>query len=203
MLTFPVLLALAYLSGAVPWSVWLGRRLFRVDPRRQSDGNPGAANAFRAGGWRLGVAVLMLDFLKGFVPVFIAQWGLRLPESQLFWVALMPTLGHAFSIFLGFRGGRALDTLFGVWTGLTLYEAPLVMGGTALASMLALKNDAARSLAIPVVLIAYLLLAGKPLWMVALAAAQLVILAGKLAAHSRGAGWNANPAERRGSALNS
>jgi glycerol-3-phosphate acyltransferase PlsY len=182
---FPALLILAYMSGALPWSVWLGKLLFRVDPRRERDGNPGAANAFRVGGWRLGAAVLILDFLKGFVPVLIAKWGVQLPESQLFWVALMPTLGHAFSIFLRFRGGRALDTLFGVWTGLTLYEAPLVMGGAAIASVLALKNDTLRSLAIPAALIAYLLLTGKPLWMLILALLQLAILVSKLGTHVR------------------
>ena len=194
---FLVLLIVAYLSGAVPWSVWLGRLFFRVDPRRQSDGNPGAANAFRAGGWRLGVAVLMLDFLKGFVPLFVAKWGLQLADSQLFWVALMPTLGHAFSIFLGFRGGRALDTLFGVWAGLTLYEMPLVMGGTAIAAMFAFKDDALRALAIPIVLIVALLLGGKPVWMIALAFAQLAILASKIVAFysvtNRHGGLNNHP----------
>ncbi len=185
MLAFPALLIAAYLSGALPWSVWLGKLFFRVDPRRQSDGNPGAANAFRSGGWRLGVAVLILDFLKGFVPVFIAKWGLQLPDSQLFWVALMPTLGHAFSIFLGGRGGRALDTLFGVWAGLTLYELPLVMGGTAIVAMLVFKDDARRALAIPIVLIIALLVGGKPVWMIALAVAQLVILASKIVAFYR------------------
>ncbi len=185
MLVFPALLMLAYLSGALPWSVWLGRLFFRIDPRRESDGNPGAANAFRAGGWRLGVAVLILDFLKGFAPVFIAKWGLQLPDSQLFWVALMPTLGHAFSIFLGFRGGRALATLFGVWAGLTLYEMPLVMGGTAIAALFMLKDDAQRALAIPIVLIIALLIMGKPVWMVALAFAQLAILASKIVAFYR------------------
>ncbi len=179
---FPLLLIFGYLSGALPWSVWLGRLFFRSDPRRQSDGNPGAANAFRVGGWRLGVVVLILDFLKGFIPVFIAKWGLQLTGDQLFWVALMPTLGHAFSIFLGFRGGRALDTLFGVWTGLTLYEMPLVMGGAAIAAMLIFKDDALRAIAIPLVLISALLIGGQPFWMVALAFAELIILASKIAA---------------------
>ena len=185
MLVFPALLILAYLSGALPWSVWLGRLFFRVDPRREHDGNPGAANAFRVAGWRLGIAVLLLDFLKGFVPVFIAKWGVQLPDSQLFWVALMPTLGHAFSIFLGLRGGRALAALFGVWAGLTLYELPLVMGGTAIAALFVLKDDAQRSLAIPIVLIIALLIMVQPVWMIALAFAQLAILASKIFAFYR------------------
>ena len=197
MTAFPVLLILAYLSGALPWSVWLGRLLFRVDPRRQSDGNPGAANAFRAGGWRLGIAVLILDFLKGFTPVFIAFWGLQLPDSQLFWVALMPTVGHAFSVFLGLRGGRALDTLFGVWTGLTLYEMPLVMGGAAIVSMRLFKDDIQRALTIPIVLIIALLIGDKPVWMVALAFAQLVVLTSKIIAFYRASDKLPTHADRR------
>src|SRR6188768_3565708 len=63
-LSFIALLILSYLSGALPWSVWLGKLFFRVDPRSQTDGNPGAANAFRVGGWPLGVSVLLLDFFK-------------------------------------------------------------------------------------------------------------------------------------------
>ena len=134
--------------------------------------------------------MLILDFLKGFAPVFIAKWGLQLPDSQLFWVALMPTLGHAFSIFLGLRGGRALDTLFGVWTGLTFYEMPLVMGGAALVAMILLKDDAQRALAIPIVLIIALLIGGKPVWMIALAFAQLVVLASKIIAFYRVSNWH-------------
>lgn len=194
--SFLILLLAAYLSGALPWSVWLGRLFAHTDPRTQPDGNPGAANAFRVGGWRVGALVLILDFLKGFLPVFVAKWGLLVPESQLFWVALMPVLGHAFSVFLRFRGGRALDTLFGVWSGLTLYEVPLVMGGAAIAGVLALKNDALRSLAIPLVLIAYLLLTGKPPWMLALAFVQLLILLGKLGVFYRASSAPSNYSTR-------
>ena len=177
---FVTLLILAYLMGALPWSVWLGRRFYGVDPRSLGDGNPGAANAFRAGGWRLGIGVLLLDFLKAFLPVGVASWILRLPDSQHFWIALAPTLGHAFSIFLGFRGGRALVTVFGVWCGLTLYEAPLVMGGTALILTRLLKRDEISTLLIPVVLLIYLLLRGYPAWLLLLAGAQAIIFALKI-----------------------
>ena len=179
-MSFIVLLILAYVSGAMPWSVWLGRLFFGADPRSQADGNPGAANAFRAGGWPLGASVVLLDFFKAFIPVAIARWEFQLPGDQLFWIALTPTLGHAFSVFLGFRGGRALVTFFGVWSGLTLYELPLVMGAAAIAASLALKNDLLRALAVPLAVIAYLLLRGEPIWMVALGAAQLLILVTKI-----------------------
>ncbi len=177
---FALWLLLAYLSGALPWSVWLGRLFFRVDPRQQADHNPGAANAFRAAGWRLGVSVLVLDFLKAFLPVLVAAWGMDFPDGELFWIALMPTVGHAFSVFLRFRGGRALVTMFGVWAGLTLYEAPLVMGAAAVVTLFLLRNDERRTLAIPLTLIIFLIVQGAAGWMIALAAAQLLILLVKM-----------------------
>jgi acyl phosphate:glycerol-3-phosphate acyltransferase len=174
---FIALLILAYIAGALPWSAWLLRLLFRVDVRTVADGNPGTTNAFRVGGWHLGAGVLLLDFFKAFIPVMIARWGIGLPEFQLLLIALMPTIGHPFSIFLGFRGGRALVTLFGVWSGLTLYEVPLVMGGTAIAALFVFKNDAHRSLTIPAAVIVYLLVRSEPGWMIALAVTQLLIVA--------------------------
>jgi acyl phosphate:glycerol-3-phosphate acyltransferase len=171
---------LAYLAGALPWSVWLGKLLFHTDPRDQADGNPGTANAFRAAGWRLGIVVLVLDFLKGALPVGIARWTIGFSSGELFWIALMPTLGHAFSVFLRFRGGRGIVVLFGVWTGLTLYHVPVVMGAAALLSLALFRNDTYRSLAIPLALIAYLLLTAAPMWMVWLGAAELLVLVLKL-----------------------
>jgi glycerol-3-phosphate acyltransferase PlsY len=173
-------LVLAYLMGALPWSVWLGRAFFRVDPRQEADKNPGAANAFRAAGWRLGVSVLLLDFFKAFLPVLTAARGVDFPDYELFWIALMPTIGHAFSVFLGFRGGRALVVMFGVWAGLTLYEAPLVMGAAAVLTLVVLRRDERRSLVIPLALMVYLMVRGAPGWMLALAAAQLLVFVVKM-----------------------
>lgn len=174
------LAVVAYLSGALPWSVWLGRMLYRRDVRAVADGNPGAANAYRVGGWRLGVAVTLLDFFKAFIPVFVAKWGLQLAGEQLLWIGLMPTVGHAFSVFLRFRGGRAIVTLFGVWSGLTLYAMPLVMGAAAIIAMRLLKNDLLRTLAIPAAILLTLLAQQAPGWMLALAAGQLLVILAKL-----------------------
>jgi glycerol-3-phosphate acyltransferase PlsY len=178
--SFPAWVLLAYLLGAVPWSVWLGRLFYRVDPRDYGDGNPGAANAFRAGGRTLGIAVLVLDFLKAFVPVVIAARGILFPPEQLLWIALAPTVGHAFSVFLRFRGGRALVTLFGVWCALTLYEIPLVMGAAAVLLTLFLKKDDLTSVMILLVVIGYLLARQSDGWMLLLAAEQMLVVAAKI-----------------------
>ncbi len=178
---FYLWLVIAYISGAAPWSVWLGKLFYHIDPRRQPDGNPGAANAFRSAGWKLGIPVLLLDFFKAFIPVFLAFRSGNFTGWQLFWIAFMPTVGHCFSIFLGFRGGRAITALFGVWTGLTLYLAPLVMGATAVLSLFIIKNDELRAMTIPIILILFLAIIHEPLWMIALGIAQMIVLAGKIA----------------------
>src|SRR5579859_2670941 len=97
---FILWLIACYIAGALPWSVWLGRLVYRVDPREQRDRNPGAANAFRAAGWRLGIPVLALDFFKAVIPVAAARWLVGFPTQELMWLAFLPTLGHAFSVFL-------------------------------------------------------------------------------------------------------
>lgn len=175
-----LLLVIAYMSGSLPWSVWLGKRFSGIDPRSETDGNPGAANAFRTAGKSVGIAVLVLDFLKAFIPVAIARWLLDLPDLSLFLIAFAPMFGHAFSVFLRFRGGRGITSLFGVWAGLTLYEVPLVLGFVAISSTFIIKNDEVKTLLLPIVACIYLIATGKPTWMILLAVAQLAILLVKI-----------------------
>jgi glycerol-3-phosphate acyltransferase PlsY len=119
---------LGFVSGAIPFSLWLGYLLVGTDIRRYGDGNPGATNAWRAGGWWVGVPALLLDFLKGAVPVGLAHFSFGVSGWGLVAVALAPVLGHAFSPFLRFRGGKAVAVTFGIWTGLTLWEGPTLLG---------------------------------------------------------------------------
>ncbi|MBC7227451.1 MAG: glycerol-3-phosphate acyltransferase [Thermoflexales bacterium] len=151
---------LSFFSGSLPFSVWVGQLVARADVRRWGDGNPGAANAWRAGGWRAGVPALLLDYLKGATPVALARFGAGIDGWGLLPVALAPVLGHAFSPFLRFRGGKAIATTFGVWSGLTLWAGPTVMG-LALTLAVALNRTDAWSAVFGVaVLGGYLLLSG-------------------------------------------
>jgi|YNPMSStandDraft_2_1061718.scaffolds.fasta_scaffold00987_10 glycerol-3-phosphate acyltransferase PlsY len=118
---------LAYLSGSVLYASLLGT-MFGVDPRKAgADGNPGATNAFRAGGVTLGTPVLLLDFLKGFLPVFLffEKAG---PLQPL--LALAPVVGHVFPVFHRFQGGKGIATTFGIWSALTYWVIPSVLGTT-------------------------------------------------------------------------
>ena len=123
-----IFFALAFFSGALPFSAWLARGLAHAELRQVGDGNPGAANAWKAGGWRVGALALLLDYLRGAVPVALAHFGWHLAGLPLGAVAVAPILGHAFSPFLNFRGGKGLTVTFGAWSGLTLAQAPLILG---------------------------------------------------------------------------
>ncbi len=125
---FLIIALLGFLLGAIPFSLILGKRFGSGDIRLVGDGNPGAVNAWKSSGWRIGLSAGLLDYLKGALPVGIAHFMLGIGGWRLALVALAPILGHAFSPFLGFRGGKAIATTFGVWTGLLMFEGPVVLG---------------------------------------------------------------------------
>lgn len=117
-----------FVSGSLMFSLWLGRLALRRDIRAVGDGNPGATNVIIAGGVGWGVLALLLDVFKGAIPVFLAKFVALISGPALVLVALAPIFGHAFSPFVGFRGGKAVAVTFGVWMGLTIWEAPSVLG---------------------------------------------------------------------------
>ena len=116
---------LAFVCGSLPFSVWLPRIFRRRDARGFGDGNPGATNAFRAAGAPIGLLVLLLDVSKAAAPVGLAYFTLGYGGLPMALIATAPVLGHAFSPFLHFRGGKALATALGVWIGLTLWRISL------------------------------------------------------------------------------
>jgi glycerol-3-phosphate acyltransferase PlsY len=117
-----------FLLGSIPFSLLLGRLAGRGDIRHVGDGNPGAANVLRAAGWGWAIAALLLDGFKGAIPVGIAWYVARIDGLSIVPVALAPVLGHAYSPWLGWRGGKAVTVTFGIWTGLTLGVGPTVLG---------------------------------------------------------------------------
>ena len=112
---------IAYLLGAIPFGYLLTRFTTGKDVRTEGSGNIGATNVLRAAGRGAGVATLLLDLAKGYAAVWIAG---MLTDSSPGWMAdaaLAVVVGHAFPIFLGFKGGKAVATL----TGAFLYLAPV------------------------------------------------------------------------------
>ena len=112
---------LAFLIGALPFSVWIGRAATGQDIRQYGDHNPGATNVLRAGSRAGFLLAMILDISKGALMVGLAYqvWGIQ--DWRILPITLAPVAGHAFSPFLGGKGGKALATALGVWIGLTIW----------------------------------------------------------------------------------
>lgn len=126
-------IVISFFSGSIPFSVWMGRIALGLDVREYGDGNPGATNVFRAGSPALGILTLLLDVGKAALPVGICYFQLGYRGPAMIGIAAAPILGHMYSPFLNFKGGKALATALGVWIGLTTWQAslPAVVGVTA------------------------------------------------------------------------
>ncbi len=134
-------LTLSFVSGALPLSVWVTKLAARRDPRAVGDHNPGATNALRVGGKWVGLVALLLDVSKAAAPVGLAYQIFDMRGFAMVALALAPMLGHAYSPFLGFKGGKALATALGVWIGLTIWDVPLVALAGVTVWFLLLKNS--------------------------------------------------------------
>jgi glycerol-3-phosphate acyltransferase PlsY len=119
------LVFIAFLCGSLPFSVWLGMIFLGVDVRHYGDGNPGAANIFRFGSKVIGILALILDVSKAAAPVGLSFYNLGIRGIPMLLIAIAPIIGHVFSPFLGFHGGKAIAASLGVWIGLTLWKASL------------------------------------------------------------------------------
>jgi len=112
------LLVLSYLLGATPSSYWFGRAFHGVDLREHGSGNLGATNAFRVLGWKSALPVVLIDIAKGWLPValFPGLAGVGFEWALAFGTAAI--LGHMFSLWVGFKGGKGMATSAGVFLGL-------------------------------------------------------------------------------------
>ncbi len=119
-------MALAYLSGSVPYGVVLTRLVAGVDVRQVGSGNIGATNAARAGGKKLGVVVLSLDVLKAVVPILVARGAAGRGAPRGGWVtavAVAAFVGHVFPVWLRFQGGKGVATGLGIFLVLAPWAA--------------------------------------------------------------------------------
>lgn len=120
-LSFAIFPLIGYLSGSLPFSIWITRFARGVDVRDAGSGHAGTTNTVRQAGFGWGALVLLLDIAKGFLPVFLA-----LNQSTEIWViiltAALAVAGHCWPIFAQFRGGMGLATFGGAvaavnWVG--------------------------------------------------------------------------------------
>ena len=119
---YPLLAALcAYLAGSLSFAVIVSRAMGLSDPRSYGSGNPGATNVLRSGNKAAAILTLLLDALKGYVPValvshFGGRWGLG--EGTVALVALAAFLGHLWPVFFRFQGGKGVATAAGALLGI-------------------------------------------------------------------------------------
>src|SRR5690554_7611915 len=125
---------LAYCFGSIPTAVWLGQSFYGVDVREYGSGNAGATNTFRVLGKKAGIAVMLIDILKGWTATNLAYFiGISVtgPESSIQFInyqlilGVIAVLGHLFPVFAGFRGGKGVATLFGMVLAIH-FEASMV-----------------------------------------------------------------------------
>jgi len=121
------LVIFAYLLGSVPSGVVVARFMGGDDPRDGGSGNIGATNVLRTLGKKAGVVTLVADLAKGIVAVLVARAFLPQDCNYLFVVAFFVILGHDFSIFLRFTGGKGVATTIGGLIGLAPLTALLVV----------------------------------------------------------------------------
>lgn len=142
-MTLAIAIAIAYLVGAIPTSYWVVRAVKGVDLRTVGSGNLGATNAYRQLGAPLAILIGLFDVAKGAFPVLVlAPWAGLGPVGAVL-LGMIAVLGHAFSLFVGFRGGKGVATGGGVILAL----APLAWLVCAGAWMLVTRLTGFASLA--------------------------------------------------------
>ncbi|MEN8075971.1 glycerol-3-phosphate acyltransferase [Clostridioides difficile] len=119
LLKYIILILISFLSGSIMYSYLIPKILKGIDIRKVSkDNNPGAGNVIKYCGITLGVICIILDLFKAFIPVFISLKYFHINNLTLIFVAIAPILGHAYSPFLNFNGGKAIASTFGSFLAL-------------------------------------------------------------------------------------
>jgi acyl phosphate:glycerol-3-phosphate acyltransferase len=192
-----LLTCLAFVLGSFPSGVVLSRLLTGQDVRRMGSGNIGAANVVRTSGFKTGASVALLDIAKGVLPVLFGKQA-GLGHTALALVALAAVLGHDFSLFLRFRGGKGVATTLGVAVVLAPLGTLLAAAAWVLTLLLRGYPSLASLVALGLLPILVGLTGGPPAYVV-LASALFVLGAGKhwvnivRLAHGRESGLRRRP----------
>ena len=171
-----VVLPLSYLLGSIPTAYLLGRLVRGTDIRRLGTENVGALNAYRELGRGIGAVVLVVDTAKGACAIVIGRL-LGAPDITLYVASLLATLGHNFSPFAGFRGGKGGATVLGI-SAVMLWHLTAASAGVGLI-VLALTRHAVWSLtAVFVALNALTIGTGQPIGQIIICLVLSFVVAG-------------------------
>ncbi|NTU92139.1 MAG: glycerol-3-phosphate acyltransferase [Chlorobiaceae bacterium] len=138
MLTLLAIVFMSYLIGSIPSSIIAGKLLKGIDIRQFGSGNAGGTNAFRVLGWKVGLTVTLIDILKGtiaavYVVAFFKAHPLgAFPDMNEVAVSLIAgmaaVIGHVFTVFAGFKGGKGVSTAAGMLIGIAPVSMLMVIG---------------------------------------------------------------------------
>ncbi len=177
MTLFITLIICAYLLGAIPFSVIVGYAFARVDVRRHGSGNAGATNVYRVAGLPAALIAGILDVAKGAVPVLVAIHYFPGEEWKHLVIGAAAVVGHILPVFAGFKGGKGVNTLLGVFVvllplevGISFAVFALVFAFTRIISVSSLSAGTTLSL---IVLLEYSIL-GKNISIVVVSACLVV-----------------------------
>jgi glycerol-3-phosphate acyltransferase PlsY len=119
-------LAVSYLIGAFPTSYLVARAARGIDLRQHGSGNLGATNAFRVLGWKAATPIFIVDILKGwFPPFFFPRWDGSPAEEWALAYGAAAILGHVYSVYVSFQGGKGVATGAGVFLALVPYAVAI------------------------------------------------------------------------------
>ncbi len=122
MYTVILLLIFSYLFGSIPFGLIINKTFYKIDLREHGSGNVGTTNTFRVLGKKAGIVVLVLDLLKGAIPVWVALLVSTDVDFPVIIFGVVAAIGHVYSIFLKFKGGKAVAT----GGGALLAAAPII-----------------------------------------------------------------------------
>ena len=138
MVEFTLIVLISFLSGAIPFGLIISKTFYSTDIREHGSKNIGSTNVYRVLGWKAGLSVQLLDILKGFLPVFF--FTVYTNQSFVFdsyvgtklVVGLVAVLGHIFSPFVSFKGGKGVNTILGMLLGVSTIDISLAFLGFTL-----------------------------------------------------------------------
>jgi glycerol-3-phosphate acyltransferase PlsY len=138
---FVLVALIGYLMGAIPFALIISKRMAGIDISKYGSGNLGGTNVLRVLGFKAGAIVMALDLAKAFVPVMLARFiigdsVLPIAGFALNWqwgqviTALMVMVGHSWSVYIKFRGGKGAAAYFGGW--FAIWPVAALVGGAIL-----------------------------------------------------------------------
>ena len=181
-LVFAAAVLAAYLIGSLSFAVIVSRFMGLNDPRSYGSKNPGATNVLRSGNKLAAVVTLVLDAVKGWLPMALVQWqgaAYGLGDGALAAVGLAAFLGHLYPVFFGFKGGKGVATAAGVLFGVHWLLGLACMGTWALVAYVS-RYSSLSALSCAMLAPLYYLLGDRGLWYVDRSVLLMLVLMGAL-----------------------